>query len=98
VFRILSSFLSLHFSSFLSLFLSLFFISSLLIVAESWGRNKEDMQAGSKPLTDVLLTFSFVTVPNLEVPQSRTMDKTFRHKITMPTTTKTVDKENKSED
>jgi len=56
------------------------------------------MQEGNKPLTDVLLTFSFVTVPNLEVPQSRTIDKTFMHKVTMPTTTKTVDKENKSED
>ena len=38
VFYISSSFLSLPFSSFLSLFLFLFFISSLLIVTESWGQ------------------------------------------------------------
>jgi hypothetical protein len=58
------------------------------------------MQDGSKPLTGVLFTYIFVTVPNLEVPQSRTMDRTFSHMITMPTTTKTeaVDKESKSED
>jgi hypothetical protein len=58
------------------------------------------MQEGSKPLTDVLVTYIFVTVPNLEVPQSRTMNRAFSHKITMPNTTKTeaVDKESISED
>ena len=58
------------------------------------------MQEGSKPLIGVLFTYIFGTVPNLEVPQSRTMDRTFSHTVTMPTTTKTeaVDKESKSED
>jgi hypothetical protein len=57
-------------------------------------------QEGSKPVTYVLFTYRFVTVPNLDFPQSReTMDRTFSHKITMPTTTKreAVDKESKSE-
>jgi hypothetical protein len=58
------------------------------------------MQEGSKHLTDVLFTYIFITVPNLEVPKSRTMDRTFSHKSTMQTTTKTeaVDIESKSED
>jgi hypothetical protein len=45
-------------------------------------------------------TYSFLTVPNLDFPPSRkTMDRTFSHKITMPTTTirEAVDKESKSE-
>jgi hypothetical protein len=37
------------------------------------------MEEGSKPLTDVL-TYSFVTVPNFDVPKLlKTMDKTFDH-------------------
>jgi hypothetical protein len=60
------------------------------------------MEERSKHLTDVLLTYSFVTVPKLKVPKSRqTMDKAFSSKIiTVPTITKgeAVDKESKSED
>lgn len=46
-------------------------------------------------MTDVP-TYSFVTVPNFDVPELlKTMDKTFSHKITIPTITKreAVDKE-----